>query len=160
MSRLRRAGLLDGGGPGHPAGRRRRAGSGRALGASTTRTWSPNGSAYDLVDVTYSGATTANVLTDPQHGAPPQVDALDGSEELVTVTIGGNDVGYVPLLFAAGVPRMRTPRSRCWAASFASMLDPEARDQRAGHGRGVAADRRSRRCATVAAARGCCSSTT
>jgi hypothetical protein len=26
---------------------------------------------YNLVDVTYSGATTANVLTDPQHGAPP-----------------------------------------------------------------------------------------
>ena len=58
---------------------------------------------FDLVDVTYSGATTANVLTDPQHGAPPQVDALDGSEDLVTVTIGGNDVGYVQLLFAAGL---------------------------------------------------------
>ncbi len=56
---------------------------------------------YDLVDVTYSGATTANVLRERQHGAPPQVDALDGSEHLVTVTIGGNDVGYVPLLFAA-----------------------------------------------------------
>ena len=60
----------------------------------------------DLVDVTYSGATTANVLTDPQHGAPPQVDALDGSEDLVTVTIGGNDAGYVPLLMAAGLPRL------------------------------------------------------
>jgi hypothetical protein len=31
----------------------------------------------DLVDVTYSGATTANVLTDPQNGAPPQTDALE-----------------------------------------------------------------------------------
>ena len=60
----------------------------------------------DLVDVTYSGATTANVLTEPQHGAPPQIDALDGSEDLVTVTIGGNDAGYVPLLFAAGLPRL------------------------------------------------------
>ena len=30
--------------------------------------------------MTYSGATTANVLTDKQHGAPPQIDALDGSE--------------------------------------------------------------------------------
>ncbi|MEO3758781.1 SGNH/GDSL hydrolase family protein [Mycobacterium sp. B14F4] len=59
----------------------------------------------DLVDVTYSGATTANVLTEPQCGAPPQVEALDGTEDLVTVTIGGNDVGYVPLLFAAGLPR-------------------------------------------------------
>lgn len=60
---------------------------------------------FDLVDVTYSGATTANVLTDAQRGAPPQVRALDGTEDLVTVTIGGNDVGYVPMLFAAGLPR-------------------------------------------------------
>lgn len=59
----------------------------------------------DLVDVTYSGATTAHVLTDPQRGAAPQIEALDGSEALVTVTIGGNDVGYVPMLFAAGLPR-------------------------------------------------------
>lgn len=59
----------------------------------------------ELVDVTYSGATTANILSEPQQGAPPQIEALDGTEDLVTVTIGGNDVGYVPLLFAAGVPR-------------------------------------------------------
>ena len=43
----------------------------------------------DLVDVTYSGATTAHLLTDRQNGAPPQVSALDGSESLVTTTIGG-----------------------------------------------------------------------
>jgi lysophospholipase L1-like esterase len=59
----------------------------------------------DLVDVTYSGATTANILTDPQPGAPAQIEALDGTEDLVTVTIGGNDVGYVPSLYAAGLPR-------------------------------------------------------
>ena len=59
----------------------------------------------DLVDVTYSGATTAHVLTDRQNNEPPQVSALDGSEELVTVTIGGNDVGYIPMLTAAGLPR-------------------------------------------------------
>jgi len=59
---------------------------------------------YDLVDVTFSGATTANVLSEPQRGAPPQVDALDGTESLVTVTIGGNDVGYVPMLYAACLP--------------------------------------------------------
>ena len=35
---------------------------------------------------------------------------LDGSEELVTITIGGNDVGYVPLLMAA---RYRAWRERC-----------------------------------------------
>lgn len=59
----------------------------------------------DLVDVTYSGATTANVLAETQPGARPQIEALDGTEDLITVTIGGNDVGYVPLLYAAGLPK-------------------------------------------------------
>ncbi|OBF24415.1 hydrolase [Mycobacterium kubicae] len=59
---------------------------------------------FDLVDVTYSGATTADLLTQHRHGAPPQVTALDGSESLVTITIGGNDVGYIPLLMAASLP--------------------------------------------------------
>src|SRR5258707_7088636 len=58
-----------------------------------------------MVEGAYPGATPANVLTDVQNGAPPQVDALDGSEALVTVTIGGNDAGYVPMLIAAGLPR-------------------------------------------------------
>lgn len=80
----------------------------------------------DLTDVTYSGATTANVLRERQNGASPQIDALDGSEALVTVTIGGNDVGYVPLLFAASLPAMLRsmpvlgPRLR-------ELLDPSAR---------------------------------
>jgi lysophospholipase L1-like esterase len=58
----------------------------------------------DLVDVTFSGATTAHVLAERQRGARPQIEALDGSEELVTITIGGNDIGYVPLLMAASLP--------------------------------------------------------
>ncbi|WP_423488872.1 SGNH/GDSL hydrolase family protein [Mycobacteroides sp. PCS013] len=61
---------------------------------------------YQLVDVTYSGATTAHILTDAQHAAPPQIGVLDGTEELVTITIGGNDVGYVPFLIAARLPRI------------------------------------------------------
>ena len=76
---------------------------------------------FDLVDVTYSGATTAHLLTERQNGVPPQVEALDGSEGLVTITAGGNDVGYIPALLAAGVPRvLRTP--------FRHLLD---RDERA-----------------------------
>lgn len=58
----------------------------------------------ELTDVTYSGATTAHVLSERQYGAPPQLAALDGSEALVTVTIGGNDVGYVPLLTVGSLP--------------------------------------------------------
>lgn len=80
-----------------------------------------------LTDVTYSGATTAHVLREHQNGAPPQIDALDGSEALVTVTIGGNDAGYVPLLMAAALPRFARsvpllgPRLR-------ELVDPDARE--------------------------------
>jgi hypothetical protein len=34
---------------------------------------------HDLVDVTFSGATTAHVLTDRQRKARPQIEAIDGS---------------------------------------------------------------------------------
>ena len=77
----------------------------------------------DLVDVTYSGATTAHVLTDSQRGVPPQIDALDGTETLVTVTIGGNDAGYVPMLFAAACPGC-AGRFRCSAARLRDLVDP------------------------------------
>jgi lysophospholipase L1-like esterase len=82
----------------------------------------------DLVDVTYSGATTANILTGPQHGTPPQAEALDGSEVLVTVTIGGNDVGYVPLLMAAGLPRI-VRSVPLLGGVVREMVDPTARDR-------------------------------
>jgi lysophospholipase L1-like esterase len=82
----------------------------------------------DLVDVTYSGATTADVLTDRRNGEPPQVTALDGSESLVTITIGGNDVGYVPLLTAAALPH--AVRSvPVLGDRVRELVDPAARDR-------------------------------
>lgn len=82
----------------------------------------------DLVDVTFSGATTAHVLADHQRGAPPQIAALSGSETLVTITIGGNDVGYVPLLMAASLPRpvQRLPLLR---SRISELLDRDERDR-------------------------------
>lgn len=87
-----------------------------------------DGAGLELVDVTFSGATTAHLLVEPQRGAPPQVEALDGSEALVTVTIGGNDVGYVPLLMAAALPgwARRAPLLR---ARITELLDRDARDR-------------------------------
>ena len=78
----------------------------------------------DLIDVTFSGATTDHLLTESQRGAPPQIDALDGSEVLVTVTIGGNDVGYVPMLLAATLPAIfrRLP-------AIGAALDPRQRER-------------------------------
>jgi lysophospholipase L1-like esterase len=79
---------------------------------------------FDLVDVTYSGATTAHILTDSQHGAPPQIEALTPDTALVTITIGGNDIGYVPMLSAATMPALlrRLPPLR-------DLLGPAARDR-------------------------------
>ena len=82
----------------------------------------------DLVDVTFSGATTAHVLADRQHGKPPQIDALDGSESLVTVTIGGNDVGYVPSLMAASLPHAAR-RLPLLGGRISELLDRDTRDE-------------------------------
>ncbi|MEH3139167.1 MAG: SGNH/GDSL hydrolase family protein [Mycobacterium kyogaense] len=81
---------------------------------------------FDLVDVTYSGATTDHILTDSQRGAPPQIEALDGTEALVTITIGGNDVGYVPMLFAAGLPAA-TRAIPLLGGRLRDLLDPAER---------------------------------
>ncbi len=78
----------------------------------------------NLHDVTFSGATTGHVLAERQRRARPQIEALDGSEELVTITIGGNDVGYVPLLMAATLPRL----ARLLPA-IGALLDRHARAQ-------------------------------
>ncbi|WP_141811325.1 SGNH/GDSL hydrolase family protein [Nocardia bhagyanarayanae] len=54
----------------------------------------------ELVDVTCSGATTANILDQPQRlpsgpVMPPQIGAVTPDTELVTITIGGNDLGLI-----------------------------------------------------------------
>jgi lysophospholipase L1-like esterase len=85
----------------------------------------------DLVDVTFSGATTAHVLADRQRGQPPQIAALDGSESLVTVTIGGNDVGYVPLLTAAALPRSAR-RVPMLGGRISELLDGDTRERALG----------------------------
>ncbi len=54
----------------------------------------------NLTDVTCSGATAQNVLYGGQYFQPPQLNALRSSTELVTITVGGNDVSYLGNLFA------------------------------------------------------------
>lgn len=55
---------------------------------------------FELIDVSCGGATTRHVL-EGWNELPPQIDALTADTALVTVTIGGNDLGYVGRLFAA-----------------------------------------------------------
>jgi lysophospholipase L1-like esterase len=48
----------------------------------------------ELVDVSCRGATTASVLDTAQDENPPQISAVTPDTALVTITIGGNDLGY------------------------------------------------------------------
>lgn len=70
-----------------------------------------------LTDVSCSGATTDNVLG-PWNELPPQLDALTSDTGLVTITIGGNDVGYIGTLGSAScrsfaVPPPGAPGGKC-----------------------------------------------
>ena len=83
----------------------------------------------DLHDVTYSGATTGDILRPSARGQPAQLDAVTRATRLVTLTAGGNDVGYLPRLTLASLPwplRM-LPRARAQVAGFG---DPAATDER------------------------------
>lgn len=53
-----------------------------------------------LVDVACSGARTSAILQ-PWSELPAQIDAVTADTQLVTVTIGGNDIGYIGGLFGA-----------------------------------------------------------
>jgi lysophospholipase L1-like esterase len=58
----------------------------------------------DLHDVTFSGATTSDILGLSAAGRAAQLDAVTPETSLVTITGGGNDVGYLPRLTLASVP--------------------------------------------------------
>jgi lysophospholipase L1-like esterase len=55
----------------------------------------------DLTDVTCSGAMTANIAATAQYTgdgtAPPQVTALSDTTRIVTLTIGGDDLGFTDI---------------------------------------------------------------
>jgi len=82
-----------------------------------------------LTDVTFSGATTADLLG-PRAGAQPaQVDAVSADTRLVTITAGGNDIGYIGALTLASLPwpLRALPSAR---RSVADAVDPATMDVR------------------------------
>ena len=58
----------------------------------------------DLHDVTFSGATTSDLLGPSASGTAAQLDAVTPETSLVTITAGGNDVGFAPRLSLASLP--------------------------------------------------------
>jgi lysophospholipase L1-like esterase len=63
-----------------------------------------------LVDVSCSGAVTASILG-PWNGHAAQIEAVTPATRLVTVTIGGNDVGYMSGLTAASCRTLATRKA-------------------------------------------------
>lgn len=88
---------------------------------------------YDLIDVTCGGAAVDDVLSRSQTlmtggTVPPQLDALVPDADLVTITIGGNDIEYLLTLLRcsyAAAPDAVPVEAR---AFFATPLDPAAVD--------------------------------
>jgi lysophospholipase L1-like esterase len=64
----------------------------------------------ELVDVSCGGAMTASVLG-PWNGHAAQIEAVTPETRLVTVTIGGNDVGYMAGLGAASCRALATRKA-------------------------------------------------
>ena len=83
----------------------------------------------DLHDVTYSGATTSDILQPSASGQAAQLDAVTPATRLVTLTAGGNDVGYLPRLTLTSLPwpLRALPRVSAQAAGFG---DRAATDER------------------------------
>jgi lysophospholipase L1-like esterase len=95
--------------------------------------------ALDLRDVTFSGATTDDMLWPSGRGQAAQLDAVTPGTRLVTLTGGGSDVGCLPRLTLASLPGPlhALPQVRARVAGFG---DPAATDERfAGLGRNLQA---------------------
>ena len=77
----------------------------------------------DLTDLTVSGATLLNVLKEPQTASfskevfPPQLDSLPPSADIVTLTGGGNDLGYSGAMTIDSIVAS-IPRPFSWALSW------------------------------------------
>ncbi|MCF7549001.1 SGNH/GDSL hydrolase family protein [Pseudonocardia sp. WMMC193] len=82
--------------------------------------------AAEFVDVSCSGATTDD-FTAPQNvvlgQAPPQFDALTGDEDLVTLTIGGNDIGFADIIQRCALTSPLNPLGAGCKDSYGTTLD-------------------------------------
>jgi lysophospholipase L1-like esterase len=83
----------------------------------------------ELDDVTYSGATVQQLRRGGPKERPAQAASVTADTALITITAGGNDVGYLPALTLSSLPPLLQSAlgSRRRIAGF---LDAERTDQR------------------------------
>jgi lysophospholipase L1-like esterase len=79
--------------PGNDGCDRSNAAFGRQFAAST-----PSIGSDGIQHIACSGATIANLTTTGQNGEQPQISQMYSGSKLVTVTIGGNDIGFAGVL--------------------------------------------------------------
>lgn len=82
-----------------------------------------------LTDVSCGGATTDNILTEGQYGQPPQIEAVTAETDLVTITIGGNDISYVSSLFGLSCQNARNAIPPAQQSAFCRPVDRRAIEQ-------------------------------
>jgi hypothetical protein len=81
-----------------------------------------------LTDVTCGAAETGDFFTSQYSGVPPQLNAVNGNKQLVTMTIGGNDSGvFINTIVACGSAGLSTggqgsPCKDRYGSSFADTI--------------------------------------
>jgi hypothetical protein len=88
---------------------------------------------YDLIDVSSGGATVDDVLARPQAlmaggTVPAQLEAVVPDADLVTVSVGGNDVEYLLTLLRCSYRADPGGAPAASAAFFGTPVDPAAVD--------------------------------
>ena len=74
-----------------------------------------------LVDVSCGAAAVPNVLDQAQGANPPQIDAVTADTKLITIGLGGNDIGYNGTALACGDPATVCTAPATLAADEASL---------------------------------------
>ena len=87
----------------------------------------------ELVDVTCGGANVNHLTTAQYRNTPPQLDALDGTEDVVTLGIGGNDNGlFISAILSCGafapvaVVDRGAPCKRAYGERFDKLIEADA----------------------------------
>ena len=81
-----------------------------------------------LTDVTCGAAKTSHFFTSQYSGVPPQLNAVSGNKQLITMTIGGNDSGvFINTIVACGSAGLSTggqgsPCKDRYGSSFADTV--------------------------------------
>jgi lysophospholipase L1-like esterase len=79
--------------------------------------------ALELVDVTCGGAITDHIIDTPQGEDPPQIDSVTPDTELITITIGGNDIDYNVTALICSNPANECAEPAGYAGKLAALPD-------------------------------------